>query len=189
MSGQGPGGRGGGWSPLHFRPPSPYGPSPPPRFGSPGMPMFATRHPHMPAPRPRWPSPLPHGASPPPIPPSPRPFRMPMHPPSPAPTRCSTPDYFRGISPYIQNDIGPPVREYDIVGIPLEPPPLPKNYEPEEEETGPSTAEIIANQSQDYIDEKLAEYQATIYLLQDEQERVQKKTFVNWINSYLAKVS
>ncbi|XP_058454305.1 muscle-specific protein 300 kDa isoform X8 [Malaya genurostris] len=54
-------------------------------------------------------------------------------------------------------------------------------------ETGPSTAEIIANQSQDYIDEKLAEYQATIHLLQDEQERVQKKTFVNWINSFLCK--
>ncbi|XP_062549338.1 muscle-specific protein 300 kDa isoform X2 [Armigeres subalbatus] len=54
-------------------------------------------------------------------------------------------------------------------------------------EAGPSTAEIIANQSQDYVDEKLAEYQATIYLLQDEQERVQKKTFVNWINSFLTK--
>ena len=27
-----------------------------------------------------------------------------------------------------------------------------------------------------------------IYIL-DEQERVQKKTFVNWINSYLSKVS
>ncbi|XP_055599835.1 muscle-specific protein 300 kDa-like [Uranotaenia lowii] len=54
-------------------------------------------------------------------------------------------------------------------------------------EYGPSTAEIIANQSQDYVDEKLAEYQATIHLLQDEQERVQKKTFVNWINSFLCK--
>ncbi|XP_055538750.1 muscle-specific protein 300 kDa isoform X3 [Wyeomyia smithii] len=52
---------------------------------------------------------------------------------------------------------------------------------------GPSTADIIAKQSQDYIDEKLAEYQATIFLLQDEQERVQKKTFVNWINSFLCK--
>lgn len=53
------------------------------------------------------------------------------------------------------------------MGVPLEPPPLPQNYDPDEEEdTGPTTAEIIANQSQDYIDEKLAEYQATIYLLQ-----------------------
>lgn len=33
-------------------------------------------------------------------------------------------------------------------------------------EYGPSTAEIIANQSQDYIDEKLAEYQMTIMYLQ-----------------------
>lgn len=35
-------------------------------------------------------------------------------------------------------------------------------------EAGPTTAEIIANQSQDYVDEKLAEYQATIHLLQGE---------------------
>uniref|UniRef100_A0A182F4F7 Uncharacterized protein n=1 Tax=Anopheles albimanus TaxID=7167 RepID=A0A182F4F7_ANOAL len=34
-------------------------------------------------------------------------------------------------------------------------------------EAGPSTADIIAAQSQDYVDEKLAEYQATIMLLQD----------------------
>ncbi|CAG9821903.1 unnamed protein product [Phaedon cochleariae] len=61
---------------------------------------------------------------------------------------------------------GPPCREFEYVGVPLEPPPLPHHYEPEDEDTGPSTAEIIANQSQDYIDEKLAEYQATIYLLQ-----------------------
>ncbi|CAG0880678.1 unnamed protein product [Cyprideis torosa] len=120
----------------------------------------------------------------------------------------------------------------------------------------PSTAEIIANQSQDYVDEKLAEFQATIHYLadkigvipyelalmeenrhptsnfdkydltnplyqdwfaewhltryspgidedphwglttrfdshilaiRDEQERVQKKTFLNWINSILNK--
>ncbi|KAK1127616.1 hypothetical protein K0M31_004145 [Melipona bicolor] len=37
-----------------------------------------------------------------------------------------------------------------------------------EESSGPSTAEIIANQSQDYVDEKLAEYQATIQQLQSE---------------------
>lgn len=51
--------------------------------------------------------------------------------------------------------------------MPLTPPPLPQNYHvDDEEDSGPSTAEIIANQSQDYIDEKLAEYQATIYQLQ-----------------------
>lgn len=62
----------------------------------------------------------------------------------------------------------PPLRNYEYVGVPLEPPPLPQNYEPDDEDHGPSTAEIIANQSQDYIDEKLAEYQATILLLQGE---------------------
>ncbi|KAG5889999.1 hypothetical protein JTB14_035911 [Gonioctena quinquepunctata] len=103
--------------------------------------------------------------------------------PSPAPARCSSPSetpYFKGIQPYSPesfkgvhsyspNSFGHPSRDYQFVGMPLEPPPLPHNYEPDEEEdTGPSTAEIIANQSQDYIDEKLAEYQATIYLLQGE---------------------
>lgn len=34
------------------------------------------------------------------------------------------------------------------------------------EEQGPSTADIIAAQGQDYVDERLAEYQATIQLLQ-----------------------
>lgn len=36
----------------------------------------------------------------------------------------------------------------------------------DDESSGPSTAEIIANQSQDYVDEKLAEYQAIIQHLQ-----------------------
>lgn len=199
----GPGGHGGGgWSPLHFRPPSPYGPSPPPRLGGPEMNVYGPRPPFMPCPRPRWPTPRPMTPSS-PIPPGPKPFRMPMHPvslnfpfkiynflisffipqPSPAPIRCASPDFYRGISPYIPCESGPVYRErvqtpygqevsgpreYEFVGVPLEPPPLPQNYEPEEEEQGPSTAEIIANQSQDYIDEKLAEYQATIYQLQGE---------------------
>lgn len=57
--------------------------------------------------------------------------------------------------------------QYDFVGVPLEPP-QPKSYViyDDEEEYGPSTAEIIANQSQDYVDEKLAEYQMTILQLQ-----------------------
>ncbi|XP_023032571.1 leucine-rich repeat extensin-like protein 5 [Drosophila willistoni] len=57
--------------------------------------------------------------------------------------------------------------QIDFVGVPLEPP-QPKSYViyDDEEEFGPSTAEIIANQSQDYIDEKLAEYQMTILQLQ-----------------------
>lgn len=36
----------------------------------------------------------------------------------------------------------------------------------DDEEEGPSTREIIANQSQDYVDEKLAQYQYTILQLQ-----------------------
>lgn len=56
---------------------------------------------------------------------------------------------------------------YEYVGVPMEPP-QPKSYiiYDDDEEQGPSTAEIIANQSQDYVDEKLAEYQMTIAQLQ-----------------------
>ncbi|XP_043237695.1 nesprin-1-like isoform X2 [Amphibalanus amphitrite] len=50
-----------------------------------------------------------------------------------------------------------------------------------------ATQDVIDKQSQEYVDEKLAEFQAAIHHLQDEQERVQKKTFLNWINSYLRK--
>uniref|UniRef100_A0A6P7H536 Basic proline-rich protein-like n=1 Tax=Diabrotica virgifera virgifera TaxID=50390 RepID=A0A6P7H536_DIAVI len=81
----------GGWSPLHFRPGSPYAPSPPPRMGSPAANMFGNRLPYgMPCPRPRWPAPMspvpvpphPHAFSPPPPgpPPGPKPFRRPLHP-------------------------------------------------------------------------------------------------------------
>lgn len=101
--------------------------------------------------------------------------------PSPAPNRCPSPDpYYQGVHPYASrnyspvtyspvsySDIGPPNLDYEYVGMPMTPPPLPRNYEvDEDDDSGPSTAEIIANQSQDYIDEKLAEYQATIYQLQ-----------------------
>lgn len=57
-----------------------------------------------------------------------------------------------------------------FVGGPLEVPQQPKSYViyDDEEQQGPSTAEIIANQSQDYVDERLAEYQMTIYQLQGE---------------------
>lgn len=55
-------------------------------------------------------------------------------------------------------------------GAPGEMPQQPRTYiiYDEEEEQGPSTREIIANQSQDYVDERLAEYQMTIYQLQGE---------------------
>ena len=72
---------------------------------------------------------------------------------SPSPVMCQSPEYL--YSPY--------AGEY--LGVPLEPPgPIAIDDEPEDE--GPSTAEIIASQSQDYVDEKLAEYQATIQQLQ-----------------------
>lgn len=78
-----------------------------------------------------------------------------------SPALGQSPEYYYS-SPYEMS------REYDYAGVPLEPPPPPRPmvYE-EDEERGPSTAEIIANQSQEgYIDEKLAEYQLTIQLLQ-----------------------
>ncbi|XP_042144529.1 alpha-actinin-1 [Ixodes scapularis] len=50
----------------------------------------------------------------------------------------------------------------------------------------PSTAQVIAAQSQDYVDEKELEYRMAIQQLQDEQERVQKKVFMNWINNFLS---
>lgn len=78
-----------------------------------------------------------------------------------SPIMGQSPEYYYS-SPYET------VREYDYAGVPMEPPlpPRPMIYE-EEEERGPSTAEIIASQSQEgYVDEKLAEYQMTIQLLQ-----------------------
>lgn len=55
--------------------------------------------------------------------------------------------------------------------MPLEPPgpprPPPLHIDGDDHmDGGMSTADIIANQSQDYIDEKLAEYQNTILQLQ-----------------------
>ncbi|XP_024081429.1 nesprin-1 [Cimex lectularius] len=92
--------------------------------------------------------------------------------------------------PYLQSPVpfSPimwmPAPPSPYLGVPLEPP-GPLYHDPQVPQDGRSTADIIASQSQDYVDEKLAEYQATIFQLQDEQERVQKKTFVKWINSYL----
>lgn len=68
-----------------------------------------------------------------------------------SPMPCAPPEYL--IAPYRAGD-------YEYVGVPLEP------SHADDTDSGPSTAEIIASQSQDYVDEKLAEYQATIALLQ-----------------------
>lgn len=56
----------------------------------------------------------------------------------------------------------------DFYLVPLEPANLSKNVALMEDDERPSTADIIAQQSQDYVDEKLAEYQMTITLLQGE---------------------
>jgi len=70
-----------------------------------------------------------------------------------SPVPCAPPEYL--IAPYRPGD-------YEYIGVPLD------HTQTDEESSGPSTAEIIASQSQDYVDEKLAEYQATIQQLQGE---------------------
>ncbi|XP_015117530.1 leucine-rich repeat extensin-like protein 3 [Diachasma alloeum] len=115
---------------------------------SPGMsPVFGCPPPgFIQCPRPRWPSPVSTGNA------APRPY-IPQSPieAQGAPVPCGPPEYL--IAPYRPGD-------YEYVGVPLEP------SQNDDEDSGPSTAEIIASQSQDYVDEKLAEYQATIALLQ-----------------------
>lgn len=69
---------------------------------------------------------------------------------------CPSPEYyfapFEGVYSPAESSAA------SFTGVPLEPPGPP--------EDGRATADIIAAQSQDYVDEKLAEYQATIYHLQ-----------------------
>ncbi|KAK0181771.1 hypothetical protein PV327_004025 [Microctonus hyperodae] len=125
---------------------------------SPGMsPVLGFRPPgFIQCPLPRWPSPVSSGnaTARPYIPqtlmecrrigPEPVIYRGP-------PLPCGPSEYL--ITPYQAGD-------YDYIGVPLEP------IHSNNEDSGPSTAEIIASQSQDYVDEKLAEYQATIAFLQ-----------------------
>lgn len=104
----------------------------------------------------------------------PRPFRGTFSPAPSASTPCSIPPF----SPiptnqhqymYADRDHQSGRSTNDFYVVPLEPGNLSSKgvtiYD-EENDTRPSTADIIAQQSQDYIDEKLAEYQATITLLQ-----------------------
>lgn len=88
-----------------------------------------------------------------------------MHNP-PSPVYGPPPEYFYSGPTGIPVEFTP---RYEYVGVPLEPP-QPQSYViyDDEDQQGPTTAEIIANQSQDYIDEKLAEYQMTIAQLQGE---------------------
>lgn len=145
-------------------------------FGSPGQ--RGTRGPQIPCPRPRWPGPVqppsPHQNMVSPSPMigvnGPKPYVRPPFSPPPmnnnysraSPIVCQTPPEYLYSAPAPYE----PAR-YDFVGVPLEPP-QPKSYiiYDDDEDQGPSTAEIIANQSQDYVDEKLAEYQMTIMQLQ-----------------------
>ncbi|KAL2716985.1 extensin-like [Vespula squamosa] len=120
---------------------------------SPGMsPVFGyPPHGYIQCPRPRWPSSIAQGNQ------SPRPFipvQSPLGSDITSPVPCGPPEYL--IAPYRSGD-------YEYIGVPLDHIPV------DEESSGPSTAEIIASQSQDYVDEKLAEYQATIQQLQGEQ--------------------
>lgn len=214
-------------SPIYYRPPSPWAPSPPPiisgpqpQFNShhsprstPISPMFGTspgsgglrgrRGPHVPYPTPQWPTspspgpyqqqhqlhqpqsiPVPSRVSPSPIPVGvngPKPYKAPFNPihansrPSPIPVICQTPPEYLYSGP-----------QYEFIGAPMEPP-QPKSYiiYDDEEEQGPSTAEIIANQSQDYVDERLAEYQMTIAQLQGEYNSCLCIYFIKYIGNEL----
>lgn len=104
----------------------------------------------------------------------PRPFRNTFSPAPTASTPCSIPPFSPVPSAqylYMDRDVIKPVAN-DFYVVPLEPSNLSKNVTVYDEEcvNRPSTADIIAQQSQDYIDEKLAEYQATITLLQGKQK-------------------
>lgn len=93
----------------------------------------------------------------------PRPFHSNFSPAPSASTPCSIPP-FSPTPMYDQN--GKSTNDYYVV--PLEPSNLSRGltvYD-DDNQNRPSTADIIAQQSQDYVDEKLAEYQATITHLQ-----------------------
>ena len=99
----------------------------------------------------------------------PRPYRNTFSPTPSASTPCSIPPFSPPPQPqymYVDNDHQvKPINDFYVV--PLEPANLSRGITVYDEEVArPSTADIIAQQSQDYVDEKLAEYQATISLLQ-----------------------
>lgn len=156
-----------------------------PMFGTSSA-MRGTRGPQVTYPQPRWPGsppPMSHAHHQSPIPmhsrvsSSPIPvgmngsktYRTPFSPvpmyANPTPVYGTPPEYLYSAPP-VEFEMQP---RYEYVGVPLEPP-QPKSYViyDDDEDHGPSTAEIIANQSQDYVDEKLAEYQLTIAQLQGE---------------------
>jgi nesprin-1 len=96
----------------------------------------------------------------------PRPYRSTFSPAPTASTPCSIPPFSPTPMFMERHDHGKSMNDFYVV--PLEPANLGRGvtvYD-EENENRPSTADIIAQQSQDYVDEKLAEYQATITYLQ-----------------------
>ncbi|XP_050548780.1 uncharacterized protein LOC126910332 [Daktulosphaira vitifoliae] len=132
-----------GWAPVPSvtSPPVSFRPATPTRQS----PVHRLPPPYIPCPKPMRPtsSPLPSG---------PQPYRY--------PSPCPSPQI------YDQSGSLPPLyrpREFVVLEAPS-----PQQWLDEEDNVpdGRSTAEIIASQSQDYVDEKLAEYQATIYMLQ-----------------------
>lgn len=102
----------------------------------------------------------------------PRPFRSTFSPVPSAPTPSSLPPFSPPPTPQLQPEYmyvgadhqAKPISDFYVV--PLEPGISKGVVVYDQEENRPSTADIIAQQSQDYVDEKLAEYQATISLLQ-----------------------
>lgn len=139
--------------------------------------LRGTRGSHLQCPRPQWPaSPTPMNNIP--MQPArpmqspltvnsagPKPYRAPSF--SPIPmyqqnTGLQPDNYYRSNTP-----LQPPspafelAPRYEYVGVPLEPPQLNQSYViyDDEDENTPSTAEIIQLQSQDYVDEKLAQFE------------------------------
>lgn len=104
----------------------------------------------------------------------PRPFRGAFSPAPSASTPCSLPPFSPPPTPqymYLDSDHEmKPINDFYVV--PLEPVNLSKGIVVmNQDDSLPSTADIIAQQSQDYVDEKLAEYQATISLLQGKRKK------------------
>lgn len=107
----------------------------------------------------------------------PRPFRSTFSPTPSAPTPSSIPPFSPPPTPqYMYVDSDRQVKSMnEFYVVPLEPASQSRYVVYDDDESRPSTADIIAQQSQDYVDEKLAEYQATIMLLQGKSAKFRRK--------------
>ncbi|CAL8111858.1 unnamed protein product [Orchesella dallaii] len=155
-------------SPIPFLPPPRWSPSPVPNSSGTPVPLHFNQSPHpMMAPRPFF-RPIMPGPSPPPP-------QMPQYSSTPQPHHqhrqvfqhqdnvMSSPEIFDLQPSYDVEFVYPPGMDPDAARRRM----TPQISQHDDEEGGPTTAEIIAAQSQDYVDERLAEYQATIQHLQD----------------------